>query len=318
MFGIRRKIKNLFHHITPDILYQIYFNRLVNRDIQQLNELISLGNDLIGKKLDKKQQTYWRNRIDIVLSSPDNQDISRIKNAGKIIDSQLIMHNGIKVDPMSYYSFPLLQMMMENKGVHEPQEEKVFNQVLNSISQKKGKKTMLELGAYWSFYSMWFLKKFPTANCFMVEPERKNLFYGKRNFELNKMNGTFIHAGIDENSSFINNTISVDKICEKNKIEFLDILHSDIQGFEYKMLHGSERMLTENRIGYAFISTHSNSLHQECYDLLKNKYNFKLVASANLDESFSTDGVLVMKASNFEGIDTVEIANASVVNTGTV
>jgi len=309
MLGLRGKIKNIIYQITPDFLYQLYFDRQVSKNELELKELFRNGDDLVGK-MEPKEQLYWRDRINHVLSGPDNQDIPRVVDAGKVINSQLIMHNGIKVDPLSYYSFPLLQMLIENKGVHEPQEEKVFYEVLNSLAQKNGKKTMLELGAYWSFYSMWFLQKFPSSKCYMVEPDKKNLFYGKRNFRLNKMNGTFIHAGIDDNSSFINNTISVDKICEKNKIEFLDILHSDIQGFEFKMLQGSEQMLSQNRVGYIFVSTHSNDLHEQCYKLLKNKYNFTMVASANLDESFSTDGVLVMKAPKFEGIETVKISSA--------
>ena len=52
-------------------------------------------------------------------------------------------------------------MLLENKGVHEPQEEKAFLEVLNYV--EKGS-TMIELGSYWGFYSLWFNKKIKGKN----------------------------------------------------------------------------------------------------------------------------------------------------------
>ena len=216
------------------------------------------------------------------------------------------MHNGIKIDPLSYYSFPLLKMLIENKGVHEPEEERIFQEVIKELDSNK-QLTMLELGAYWSFYSMWLLSLFPGANCFMVEPSRQNLYYGKKNFELNKRRGTFIQAGIGKESNKALNVLTVDEICQKNKISFLDILHSDIQGFELEMLEGSKRMFSEGRIGYVFISTHSNDLHADCRKVLLD-YNFTEIANVDLDHSSSWDGILVMKAPNYKGIEPLPIS----------
>ena len=307
MTSISKKIKKgIQSKSTPDFLYQIYFDRLIKKKRKWLHQMIESNNNLMDG-MDEEKREYWQIRIDDVLSGPDNQDINRVKNAGQITNDQLVMHNGVLVDPLSYYSYPMLQMLIDNKGVHEPQEEKIFQEVLKSLS-KEGEKTMLELGAYWSFYSMWFLQNFPKTNCFMVEPEKENLFYGKINFKLNQLQGTFIHAGIGQKTNARNNILTVDEICKNRKIEFLDILHSDIQGYEYEMLLGSEKLLSENKVGYAFISTHSNELHEQCYNLLKEKYNFQLVASANLDESYSWDGILVMKSASYEGVEKVEIS----------
>jgi len=101
--------------------------------------------------------------------------------------------------------------------------------------------------------------------------------------------------------------LTVDQICEQQGLEFLDILHSDIQGFEVEMLEGAKKLLSEKRVGYVFISTHSNELHEQCYEVLK-RYGFEMVASANLDESYSWDGVLVMKMPTYPGIEHVEIS----------
>ncbi len=105
--------------------------------------------------------------------------------------------------------------------------------------------------------------------------------------------------------------MTVDEICEKQKIDFIDVLHSDIQGFELDMLHGSHSMLAGQKIGYVFISTHSNELHYDCHDLLKNKYGFTLVASADLEETHSWDGILVMKLPNYPSVEQVAISKKS-------
>jgi len=307
MVRISRTVKNLLNSkTTPEFLFSYYFNWKNGKDKKLLFETLNTEKDLMNK-VPAGAQEHWLRRIQNVLDDPNNKDIPRSSNAGDIIGNHLHMHNGIKIDPLSYYSYPMLKMLMDNKGVHEPQEEKIFQEVLKSLPPKNNR-TMLELGAYWSFYSMWFKKVFSDANCFMVEPDRRNLMYGKRNLKLNNQAGTFIHAGISNQENASKNTTTVDSICETHSIDFLDILHSDIQGFELKMLHGSKRMLSENRVGYVFISTHSNELHRDCKALLETEYQFDLIASADLNESYSWDGILVMKAPDYPGVSQVNIA----------
>lgn len=305
--NLGKNLKNILHaKSTPNFLFALYFNWKNSKDKKKLLESMKNENDLL-EMIGTIEQKHWGDRIKLVLDCKDNEAIIKNKLAGQFDGEHLIMHNGIKIDPLSYYSYPVLKMLMKNKGVHEPQEEKIFQEVLLSLS-KKTPKTMLELGAYWSFYSMWMMQKFPQTQCYMVEPDRKNLFYGKQNLALNGMRGTFIHAGIGQQKNTNQNITTVDDICKKHRIKFLDILHSDIQGYELEMLYGSQKMLSENRVGYAFISTHSNELHEQCYQLLKEKYGFHLVASANVDESFSWDGILVMKSSSYQGIEEVLIS----------
>lgn len=64
---------------------------------------------------------------------------------------------------------------------------------------------------------------------------------------------------------------------EKHNINFINILHSDIQGAEYEMLLGAEKTFKDKKIGYIFISTHSNDVHNKCLEFLKNK-EFKIIA----------------------------------------
>jgi hypothetical protein len=141
----------------------------------------------------------------------------------------------------------------------------------------------------------------------MVEFEIRNLYSGKRNFKINGLTGTFFQAFVGKTENRKEKLISPDAFCTNHHIQFVDILHSDIQGYEFEMLQGSKELLDANKIGYCFISTHSNELHQQCFDFLK-QYNFTLVAQANLDESFSFDGILIMKAPHYKGIESVEIS----------
>jgi len=238
-----------------------------------------------------KIDTIWRARIDDVVSSPDNLFIHRDLEAGAVKDYYITMHNGVKVCANGYYGSGILNMLIENRGVHEPQEERAFEEIINLLPESC---TMLELGAYWGFYSLSLLQARPQAKCHLVEPEIYNITSGQINFELNSRKGNFLNAKVDEHQSEKLNTISVDSYCESNSIKHLNILHSDIQGFEFSMLKGADRMLSKNCVDYLFISTHSNELHEACtLQLLKKDYC--ILASANLDETFSCDGLIVAK-----------------------
>ena len=304
---LTRKLKKLLKNkVTPAAVYDLYFRRQLKLKRQALAEFWESGQGLMEQMTVEKRE-YWRKRIDLVLACPDNAAIPRVTEAGQLMNGQLIMHNGLRVDPLSYYSFPMLKMLMENQGVHEPQEEKIFQEVVASLSAGP-EPTMLELGSYWAFYSMWFQQEFPAAHCVMVEPDRQNLFFGKENFKLNGFRGKFFHFGIGRKINSRSNITTVDEICRREKIRFVDILHVDIQGFELDMLQGAQQLLTQKQVGYVFISTHSHELHEDCRRLLREQYHFQTVADVDLTESFSWDGILVMKAPYYAGVGRVEVS----------
>ena len=249
---------------------------------------------------------FWLQRIEDVIRSADNAFIPRVKDAGVIRRGKQIMHNGLKIHLGSYYGPEYSKMLEVSKGVHEPQEERVFAEVIKSIPAGA---TMIEMGAFWSFYSMWFNKEVKDARNFMIEPDEFNIGHGKRNFRLNKMKGTFVKAFVGRQSARIDGakTIAIDDFVAENRIPFIHMLHSDIQGFEYDMLMGAEKTFNEKKIGYAFISTHTNELHYQCLDFLK-KHNFVILASADLDETCSVDGLIAARADYFPGIGSISIS----------
>jgi hypothetical protein len=237
---------------------------------------------------------FWKERISTVVKSPDNEYIKRVENAGQIIGGKQIMHNGLKIHLGSYYGPEVARMLLANKGVHEPQEERVFSEILPLIPDGG---LMIELGAFWSFYSMWFNKEIKNARNFMVEGDAYNLGCGKRNFKLNKMEGTFIHANIGENdnSQVAPIQLCIDTFVKDNRIPYIDILHSDIQGYELDMLKGAKKTFENHKIGFVFISTHSQDLHERCKATLLD-FGYELIADADIQETYSEDGLIVARS----------------------
>lgn len=253
-----------------------------------------------------KLNPHWEQRINDVVSCPDNVHINRCERAGEIKKGIQYMHNGLKIYLGSYYGPEYARLLMESRGVHEPQEEKVFAAVLPYIPPNA---VMLELGAFWSFYSMWFNTAVKGAKNFMIEPDAFNLGQGKRNFQLNGLQGQFIQAFIDNKSSRNGAvpTICIDDFVKQHSLDFIHILHSDIQGYEYEMLKGAANTIESNKIGYVFISTHSNGVHAQCVDFLTRR-SFVILAEANLDKTFSEDGLIVAKAPFLQMPERIEIA----------
>ena len=143
---------------------------------------------------------YWNQRIMDVLNCPDIKFIETHPRAGKVSNGMITLHNGIRVGKTSYYGYPMLNMLMKSKGIHEPQEERVFQEVLKAIPDNA---VMVELGSYWSFYSMWFQKEVKSSICYMVEPSDMCIESGKANMRINDMKGTFIQSFIG-NRTYLN------------------------------------------------------------------------------------------------------------------
>jgi hypothetical protein len=238
---------------------------------------------------------HWRIRTRDVVACPDNADITRVPDAGRRLGNDIVMHDGTRIAYGTYGTDDtehVMRMIEANRGVHEPQEEKVFERVLPLMPPGA---VMLELGAFWGFYSLWFARAIAGARCFLVEPTWAHLNAGRLNFLLNGAAATFIHAAVGESPRRPPGKppiVSVDRLLRDYRIERVHLLHSDIQGFELEMLRGAAGAFDEGRVDFAFLSTHSNPLHAECRGWLQRR-GWRILADANLDESYSVDGLLV-------------------------
>jgi hypothetical protein len=249
----------------------------------------------------------WVKRTHDVLTCPDLADIPRTAGAGTVRGRTQLMHNGLRIVKNSYYGYSATRMMRLSGGVHEPQEEKAFGLVLPYMLAGA---VMLELGAYWGFYSMWFNLRVPQARNFLIEPIAINLDFGRMNFALNNMQGSFHQAFIGKTSNSAAGstpTICVDDFVRDRGIDFVHMLHSDVQGYEMDMLQGSRQTFAANKVGYAFVSTHDQKLHDGCLKFLKDQ-GLKILTDATPAQSYSYDGLIVGRSEKIDGPEKIEIS----------
>ena len=218
-----------------------------------------------------------------VISDPLNMLIERVPMAGFVQGDQVFLHNGLLVPiagPGAYYG-PFSQLLVINRGVHEPLEEFVFQEVLKRLPSDP---SMIELGAYWGHYSMWFKKVRANGKVILVEPELPFLKAGQDNFARNDFQGEFINAFVGKGK------FEIDDFFRSRKIKALDILHTDIQGFETEMLQGAGEVLKRRRINYLFISTHSQEIHLGIVRQLV-EFGYRVEISSDFDaQTTSYDG----------------------------
>ncbi len=232
---------------------------------------------------------------------PDTLAIPRVDNAGVVSNGSITMHNGVIIALGSYYGEPMARLLRENRGVHEPQEERVFESVIKTIPPGG---VMIELGSYWGFYSLSFANTVPDARCILVEPSLSNLQYGKSNFKLNERKAEFIHAYVGADGAGIQDgvqVVTVEGICESRSIKTLDMLHADIQGAELDMLDGAQSLFSEQRVNFSFISTHSEALHKDVRHRLL-AWGYRVIADIPPAQSYSEDGLIAVSApsTNFQ------------------
>ncbi len=212
-----------------------------------------------------------------------------------------VMHNGLRILAGGYHGKPMQKIIRIQKGHHEPQEEKVFYEILKHIPEEA---VMLEIGSFWAYYSMWFSYKKPLRQNFLIEPVEWKSLIGQLNFALNEkyvdVDRYFIKdpeqsleksTGMQPQQIKAPEEIEIDDYIKMKNIKKIDILHADIQGAEVSMLKGANKALSEHKIDYLFISTHDDR-HQRCLKILEDK-NYVILAQHSPEQSFSADGLIV-------------------------
>lgn len=243
----------------------------------------------------KVSDPVWLGRIADIQACADYTPIRKDANAGKIIRGKQYMHNGIRIYPDSYYGYAGTALLVHNAGIHEPQEEYIFQQVLPWFEPGA---SMLELGSFWAFYSMWFATEVPGAKNYLLEPVDLNLSIGQDNFELNGLKGNFLKGYAGDSNETAPDGIPVynlEGIAAHFNLSHIHLLHCDIQGFEKEFLNGAVSWLQNKAIDWLFISTHSEEIQQHCLDLLRNQ-GYHILADIPLAHSYSVDGLITAVA----------------------
>jgi hypothetical protein len=243
-----------------------------------------------GKKtvmcIPKAKSADFLGRFREIVSDPLNLLIERTPKVGVVEDNLVCLHKGHRVSfsgSDAYYG-EFSQILVINRGVHEPLEEYAFQQLLKIISPAP---SMLELGAYWGHYSMWLKKLRPQAIVHLVEQEREAMKVGMDNFERNGYAGEFLCETVGQGK------FAVDNFMNDKKLQKLDILHADIQGAEVEMLKGCAQSLARKQVDYLFVSTHSNALHREAAQILES-FDYRIEVSSDYElETTSYDGFIL-------------------------
>ena len=257
-------------------------------------------------------------RAKMTISCRDTEYISKVKNAGQLESYEgqkvQIMHNGTRVLAGGYYGEWMQDIIKQLKGHHEPQEEKSFYEVLKRINRKNP--VIMELGSYWSYYSLWFKAATKGGVAICCEPDPQNIKVGKANMSLNNYDEgeklIFIESAAGpedakkiilehdakDGGTFESTIRTVDSIFEECKLSFLDVLHMDVQGAEFGALKGATEIITAGKLRFLVVSTHHYAFsgdpmtHQKCEQLIS-ELGGHIVASHNVVESFSGDGLIV-------------------------
>jgi len=276
---VKQKVKNW----VTSFLSRRLASRGISVHRKYSSKLMETGD---GKLLlDKAGGGDFLGRFREIVSDPLNLLIPRHHLAGSVSNGKVVLHNGLSVPVIGEHSYygSFSDILIINRGVHEPLEEFVFHTVLGLLPNDA---RMLELGAYWGHYSMWLKSVHPSSEVHMVEPDPTNLSAGKANFASNGFTGNFVNALVGKGH------FSVDDYLKRKSLPKIDILHSDIQGFELEMLTGASESFKTGKIDYCFVSTHSEALHNECMSRLQD-YGYRIDVQSGFDNhTTSADGLI--------------------------
>jgi len=163
------------------------------------------------------------------------------------------------------------------------EEIKDFQMVLNDIKNTQNTHpVMMEIGAFWAFWSLMFRDTFKHGKNILIEPIQQHLNVGLKNFQINDFDCSSYHAAFNIDTQctlFTKNIVSFEHVWNEEKLDTLDLLHADIQGAELPLLEklDQDQYLHDNKIKMLVIATHSKIIHQKILEIFKrNHYNIKI------------------------------------------
>ena len=177
----------------------------ISKNLKQLIEKILASQEYKDKSTElKDSQTHERvyplaveERVAMTCRCRDCDSIPKVPDAGRVIDLNgqrvQIMHEGSRVVADGYCGNWTTRIIESLRGHHEPQEELVFHHILKHVRPET---RMVELGAFWAYYSNWYLGAVSGSEAILVEPDENHLACGKVNLELNGRSAMLVNACI--------------------------------------------------------------------------------------------------------------------------
>ena len=242
-------------------------------------------------------------RAAMTISCRDTAAIPKVANAGIIVSHNgrdvQVMHEGTLVCAGGYHGEWMAGIIRELRGHHEPQEELLFHHV---VQHCRPGTTIMEVGAFWAYYTNWYLGAVAKSKAVCVEPDVANMACGQENLALNGREAIWVHAAVGREPA-----VHVAEAVPHHPLDGLfqlvgrcpiEMLHIDAQGAELSFLESCASAAAEGLLRFVFVSTHHESIsgsattHEDCLRHLRT-LGAVILAEFGVDESFSGDGLIV-------------------------
>lgn len=255
-------------------------------------------------------------RVRMTVSCRDTDRLPKVEGAGEILvqpDGTRVqrMHNGLLVLEGGYLGGWTSEIIETLHGHHEPQEEVAFHEVVERIAATEQAPTMIELGSYWAYYSMWFARR-TGGRVVDIEPDPEYLEVGRRNFEINGLECTLLPGAVggvpggtvEFLAESTGDTVEVPgytlgSLMEATDLDRVSLVLADIQGFETMLIDNARDVIGAGKIRFMVISTHDLSIsgrattHQDLLSTI-DELGGHVVTEHTVGESYSGDGLVVV------------------------
>jgi FkbM family methyltransferase len=271
-------------------------------------------------------------RVLMTISCRDADHLPKVEGAGEVFDldggSVQRMHNGVLIEEGCYYGPWMTEIIRVLRGHHEPQEEVVFHEVLERLVATEPSASMIEVGSFWAYYSMWFHQTTHGNRIVALEPDPSYLDIGRRNFALNGMHATFLHGVIGDapghTTAFTTESTgeSVEvlqydlaSVMKEGGLDRVGLLMVDIQGFETLLIERAAELLSAGAVRFMIVSTHHHQIsgdaltHQRLLERLKG-CGAHVIAEHTVSESYSGDGLIAVSFDERDRYMSIAISHA--------
>jgi FkbM family methyltransferase len=254
---------------------------------------------------------WLQRRIEITCLCRDADVIPKVPGAGKTFSMNgrrvQRMHQGVVVPAGGYYGAWMTELIRRLKGHHEPQEELLFHHILKHC--RDGTR-IVEVGAFWAYYTAWFLKTVPNSRAVCLEPDALHAACGRDTLALNGLAANWVAGSVGEKhvpsveveqsdgTRVFQSVHSLASLLKVTAVGPVEVLHVDVQGAELPFLRSLADQGVQGLVRFIVVSTHharytgSSRTHEDCLATIR-QLGGNVLAEHSVDESFSGDGLIV-------------------------